>query len=65
MKKICEKANQKLSAIAGNSELRTPTQRKKEILLSMHNLLIDLWYGCFLQRGAIKELIKYMRGHSG
>ena len=42
MKKICEKANQKLSAIAGNSELRTPTQRKKEILLSMHNLLIDL-----------------------
>ena len=40
MKKICGKASQKLSAIARVSELTTPTQREKLILLiilSMHN----------------------------
>ena len=39
-KKICEKANQELSALARISKLITPTQRKKLILLSVHNLLI-------------------------
>ena len=33
--------------------------------LSMYNLLITHWYGCFLQRDAIKELTKYTRGHPG
>ena len=31
MKKICEKANQNLSALASISKLTTPTQRKKLI----------------------------------
>ena len=31
MKKICEKANQKLSALARISKLSTPTQKKKLI----------------------------------
>ena len=42
MKKICEKANQKLSALARISKLTTATQRKKLInfFINMHNLLI-------------------------
>ena len=64
MKRICEKENQNLLALARVSKLTTPTQEKK-ILFSMYNLLTILWYGCFLQRGAIKELIKYTKGHSG
>ena len=42
MKKIREKANQKLSALARISKLTTPTQKKKLINSSMHNLLIVL-----------------------
>ena len=64
MKKICEKANKKISALGRISKLASPTQTKKYIILSTHNLLIVPWYRCFLQRNAIKELMKYTRGHS-
>ena len=60
MKKIYEKANEKLSALARISRWTPPTLGEKLI----HNLLIVPWYGCFLQRDAIKELIKYTRCHS-
>ena len=35
MKKICEKANQKLGTLARISKLATPTQRKKLLSLDM------------------------------
>ena len=65
MKNICEKANQKLSALARISKLTTPTQRKKLI-----NFFINaqftycplIWM--FSSKDAINELIKYTRGHS-
>ena len=49
MKKICDKANQKLSALAKSSKLTTPTQRKKLIksLISSIYLLflhIDVFF---------------------
>ena len=54
MKKICEKANQKLSARARISKLSTPTQRKKLInsfinLQFIHCPLIWMfsWKGCY------------------
>ena len=57
MKKICEKANQKLSTLARIFKLTTPTQRKK-LMNSFINIQFTYKYKyIFLQRDAIKELI--------
>ena len=66
MKKTCEKANHKLSVFARISKLTALTQRKKIMkcfINAQFNYCPLTWF--FLQRDAIKELIKYMIGHTG
>ena len=66
MKKLYQKAKQKLSALARISKLKTPAQRKTLINSFINaQFTIALWNGCFVQKDAIKELIKHRRGHSG
>ena len=59
MKKICEKANQKLSALVKILKLTTPTQWK-----NVNKFFYQFTIWMFSSKGAIKELIKYTRGHS-
>ena len=66
MKKICEKAKQKLSALARISKLTTSAQRK-QLINSFINARFTycplIWI--FSSKGRYKELIKYTRGHLG
>ena len=66
MKKICNAANQKLSALSRMLELTIPTQSKKLINYFINAQFTScplIW--CSLQRSTVNQLIKYMRGHSG
>ena len=66
MKKICNAANQKLSAFSRMLELTIPTQSKKLINYFINAQFTScplIW--CSLQRSTVNQLIKYMRGHSG
>ena len=61
MKKICEKANQKLTC--KDFKINNPCSEKKIYECTIY--LFVLWYGCFHQRNVVKDLIKYAIGHSG
>ena len=62
MKKICNAANQKLSALSRMLELTIPTQSKKLINYFINAQFTScplIW--CSLQRSTVNQLIKYMR----